>query len=96
MRYDKGVLCTDPKRGEEVPGLSSVQCAPQNGDGPAEAGFVLMPPMALPRRKKKSEATKSSEQNALEPRTIRSRIFSLSPPGLSPNGRMHMVKKLIK
>ena len=57
--------------GGGAPSLSTVRGAPQNGDGPDQTDVALMRLVALPRHKK-SDATRSPEQSAFEPTTIRS------------------------
>ena len=64
-------------KGKEVPSLSTVRGAPQNGDDlQVEADFAFIRLTALPLRKfvyleqKKYEVTKTPDQSALEPKTI--------------------------
>ena len=67
---------------EEAPSLSTVRGVPQNGDGPPEADVALMRHSSAVSQQK-IEATKSPEQSALEPTTIRSKICALSTSAIS-------------
>ena len=88
-----GVLCIAKKMGEEALSLSTVEGAPQNGDGRGQADAALMHLVALPRHKEKVKQ-QSPEQSAFEATTDRSKICGPSISAISASTNIRGKKSI--